>query len=530
MAQERTRDATRRHDIFKFAVAMILVVIIVILLLSTDAIHSLFQPPATVVVSEIEATPLPDLGSLPTATLVPTPEVRPPTLDLPAGDISAGKVTLSGTGMPGSKTQVVVDGEIVVTTVADQSGDWSLTTAIDKPGQHEVQVQTVDEKGQVLGESEPATVNVVAAFVQPVLDLPELGDFTLDNTGQAVGRLALSGTGEPGTIVHIRVGNQILASKPVSADGAWAFDEQVTLSPGSNDLVVEMSDSNGNVLATSETRTIEVQGKPAIATPTLILKADESGLTLSGTGTPGSQVEIVANGEVLDSVVVGENGRWSYGANLEPGEYELYARAIDAQGHPVAESDTLSYTQPLPEIMAPLLTSPLEGAEISSGLVILSGVGRLGTRVEIVDNGAFVGTAAVREDSTWTFEYEIAAGKHALAVQTAQDLASLSPAVNVTVIRAVAQDSDQGDTQQAGTEKAGASEPDVGGAPSTTCSADPPRGQDLGDRYVVARCEYINLIARRVGVSPEALLAVNPQVANPNLILPGQILNLPPRD
>jgi len=56
-----------------------------------------------------------------------------------------------------------------------------------------------------------------------------------------------------------------------------------------------------------------------------------------------------------------------------------------------------------------------------------------------------------------------------------------------------------------------------------------PMGVDQGTTYIVARCEYMALIAQRTGVKLADLIAANPQVTNPNLIYPDQVLNLPPR-
>ncbi|MBN1579145.1 MAG: hypothetical protein JXA89_00475 [Anaerolineae bacterium] len=532
MSEKPARGATNRYDVFKFVVAAILVGVIVILLVPWERVRPVFRPTPTQAVSAVTVTPSPSptslLGStVPTSTPAPTPEIEPPTFTGPAEAVRVGEAVLSGTGTPGSKVCVIVNGEIIVTTIADQDGNWTLTTTIDEPGQYEVQVQTVDENGEVLAESSPAALTVIAALAPLSMDVPELGEFIFSGDGQTVGRLAISGRGEPGTVVHIRAGDQLLGSEIVDVDGDWRFDEQVTLPPGTSDLVVQMSDNNDRVLATSEAVTVEITGKPAIAAPTLILRSDEGVLTISGTGTPGSQIEIVANEQVLDTVVVGENGQWSFAAQLEPGEYVLYARAIDEQGHAVGESGVANYTQPLVDITGPVLTFPLEGAEISSGTIVLSGVGIAGSSVEIIDNGKFVNTAIVQADGTWTFEYEIGAGAHVLAVQTAQNLASLSPPVSIRVIQAVAADSDtdQDDAEQADAGQAGAGEVSSG-----TCPADPPRGEDRGDTYVVAYCEYINLIALRTGVDPEALLAANPQIGDPNMIHEGQILNLPARD
>ncbi|MDI3281639.1 MAG: LysM peptidoglycan-binding domain-containing protein, partial [Bacillota bacterium] len=46
-------------------------------------------------------------------------------------------------------------------------------------------------------------------------------------------------------------------------------------------------------------------------------------------------------------------------------------------------------------------------------------------------------------------------------------------------------------------------------------------------RYIVQRGDTLFLIARRFGVSLEALIAANPQLPDPNRIFPGQVLIIP---
>ncbi|NLM36797.1 MAG: LysM peptidoglycan-binding domain-containing protein [Firmicutes bacterium] len=49
-----------------------------------------------------------------------------------------------------------------------------------------------------------------------------------------------------------------------------------------------------------------------------------------------------------------------------------------------------------------------------------------------------------------------------------------------------------------------------------------------GATYTVVQGDTLFQIAQRFGVSLAALLAVNPQIANPDLIFPGQVICLPP--
>jgi lysozyme len=54
----------------------------------------------------------------------------------------------------------------------------------------------------------------------------------------------------------------------------------------------------------------------------------------------------------------------------------------------------------------------------------------------------------------------------------------------------------------------------------------PPPPPPQNRTYVVQRGDWLSLIARRFGVSLWSLLQVNP-LMNPNLIYPGQVLNIP---
>lgn len=63
--------------------------------------------------------------------------------------------------------------------------------------------------------------------------------------------------------------------------------------------------------------------------------------------------------------------------------------------------------------------------------------------------------------------------------------------------------------------------------PLPTAPPMPPVPQCPGATYTVVQGDTLFQIARRFGVSPEALLAVNPQITNPDLIFPGQVICLP---
>ena len=181
---------------------------------------------------------------------------------------------------------------------------------------------------------------------------------------------------------------------------------------------------------------------------------------------------------------------------------------------PPEETSTIPpVTTEATEMAAPELEEP----EVSEdGALALSGTGTPGTTLEIVANGEVLDTVTVGPDGTWALASELAPGDYELAVQNTGDPDSLSETVDVSVAapqpEAAEDESTVDDTE-------------------VVCGVgEAPHGIDQGDTYVVARCEYMGLIAARTGVKLADLIAANPQIANPNLIYPGQVLNLPPRD
>jgi len=99
------------------------------------------------------------------------------------------------------------------------------------------------------------------------------------------------------------------------------------------------------------------------------------------------------------------------------------------------------------------------------------------------------------------------------------------------VVEEVAEETTEEATEEVAeetTEEAAAEDSETPPAPvSINCDLYP--GVDNGDTYIVGACDWLTKIANSLGVSYSALLAANPQIQDPNLIYPGQVLNMPPR-
>jgi hypothetical protein len=126
---------------------------------------------------------------------------------------------------------------------------------------------------------------------------------------------------------------------------------------------------------------------PVINPPTL---GEGGSISLSGTDQPGATVELWASDVNLGDVVVGDDGAWSWDGTLDPGDYQLSARTVDASGQLLNEAPALALNVPEPivEIALPTINPPDLG---EGGSVSLSGTGQPGATV------ARVPVAALKE-------------------------------------------------------------------------------------------------------------------------------------
>ncbi len=339
-----------------------------------------------------------------------------------------------------------------------------------------------------IGEAAEAEIAV------PTLDSPVAGEVL------PAGELALSGTGEPGSEVQIVVDGEVVGVAPVGSDGRWTYVIDIE-EPGEHEVAVRAVDAGEEVVAVSEPVPLIVAAE--VVAPTLDpsfegaeLPAGE--LTLGGTGEPGSEVQIVVDGEVVGVAPVGSDGRWTCVIDIEePGEHEVVVRAVDAGEEVVAASEPVSVTV-VAGVVAPEFEAPASGAELSAGELTLSGVGEPGTEVEILDNGVVVGVAQVGDDGQWRFTFEPEPGDHQLAVRVAGDEAAVGGAVAVKV-----------------------------SSPPSGTACDAPLGSCTGDKYVVVSGDMLWCISRCADVNLYAVIAANPEIENPDLIFPEQIIRIP---
>ena len=521
MIHHREKSEVRRFDIFKLIVLIILILLLLWFWLSPPAFvqgpdemgddtavaTEPTEAPADAATNSATDEPMAEETAEIEAAETVAPEIEAPTLESPAlsDGLEPGTVNLSGSGTPGSTVRLILDGAEVGTTEVGDDGRWAFDLDL-QAGSRTVTLEALDADGSVAQTADLPTVLV--ALDIPTLELPE-GDLL-------AGPIRLGGTATPGSEVGIVIDDELVGTAPVGEDGTWSFDTE--LAAGLHGLHVQAIDASGNVAGESEGfgLTLGELILPDFDLPSLDFAAGD--VEIGGVGTPGSTVELVANGEVIGTAVISPDGTWTIPTNLDAGDYDFSLRMLDANGNLLAESESRSTTvaDAVPELFT-LPTFDLPAADLTGGDVTLTGTGTPGAELEIVVNGEVVGTAVVADDGAWEFPTTLPAGDYELALRTVDGAGTAVETEPIAFSLAETADT-----------IASSSTDEAASLPTDFC-ADAEPGIDQGDTYIVARCEWLTKIANRLGIPYTNLIGVNPQIENQNLIYPGQIINLPPR-
>ncbi len=295
------------------------------------------------------------------------------------------------------------------------------------------------------------TFTVVGDVVRPVLISPSPGEEI------SAGVVLLVGSGAPNAPIQIVVGGIVVGETTSDADGNWQAEVEL-LAPGENELFVQPA---GAATADPEpVKLLVVVPVVEVQPPSLdlsILDGEIAGgeIALTGTGEPGSQLQIVVDGQPAETIEVDEDGRWAVTTALaEPGQYAISLSSLDRTGSVVAmataiildvvavdatatddalmddtaidavdsvpaeeveveasaaqtsdETSDETSEPSSPEVAVeelPLAVDPAAGP-VAPGFVTLSGTGVSGSEVTLRVDDLVVGRATVEPDGTWVF-------------------------------------------------------------------------------------------------------------------------------
>ncbi|MBN4759214.1 Ig-like domain-containing protein [Enterobacter cloacae] len=361
--------------------------------------------------------------------------------------------TLTGKGKPGDTIHIYDNDKEIGSVIVDDEGEWSYTP--DKPlgeGEHELTVVEKDPDGNASPPSDP--IVIVVDTVAPKAPTIE---HIMDKVGKTTGEIhddaytddpqpEMSGTGEAGATIAIYDNGKKIGETTVNDDGRWYFKPSENLTDGSHSITVSQTDKAGNVSEPSDERDFIVLTEPPgkAETPEVIdntgpvtgpLKpgdvTDDSQPSFSGEGTPGNTIIIKDNDKEIGSVIVDDEGKWSFTPKdeLAEGEHNVVVVEEDPLGNEGDPSDPIQIivdtTPPAKPDMADAqdntgpITGQLKGGDVTDETrPVFSGKGEPGDTVTIYDGDEVLGTTVIDDKGNWTLKPEkpLGEGDHSITV------------------------------------------------------------------------------------------------------------------
>ena len=260
--------------------------------------------------------------------------------------------TFIGTTEAGSKINFNIDGGVLSTT-ADDDGQWSIQTATLADATYPILIQIIDKAGNELEQSGNVKIQSQLTNNSAMLAATsDTGSSDTDNITKDV-RPNLVGTTEPNTSIELTIFGETHALK-ADASGKWTFDfpsDAADLTAQVYDYTVKATDVVGNentfngsfTVSTSVELTAQL-AQISTSDPSTPTQTDQPRPTFSGQTAPNATVTFSIGGDTFNADV-DASGNWSYRltTNVTPATYNYVVKAVDLAGNEETVSRSFTY-------------------------------------------------------------------------------------------------------------------------------------------------------------------------------------------
>jgi hypothetical protein len=277
----------------------------------------------------------------------------------------------------------------------------------------------------------------------------DTGTSNSDNITTASVR-SIVGLAEPGALVELFVGTNLVGIANADVAGQWRIDE-TRLGPGTFSFLGRVKDRAGNLSSFSAPLTITIGGQlVSPSQPTLSPQSDlglsnndlitsETKPTFVGTSEANTPIQLLANDVVVGTGVADGNGHWSIRVanSLADGMYAFTAKSADAAGNSSSASLAQAVTIDTAPPSAPSLPAlvPSNGVAVSNTGTVTSmktptfrGNADANTLVELLISGGVI-ASTVAIEGKWTIAVGEALddGSYSISAQATDVAGNKSP-------------------------------------------------------------------------------------------------------
>ncbi|HCD7427520.1 TPA: Ig-like domain repeat protein, partial [Citrobacter werkmanii] len=324
------------------------------------------------------------------------------------GYLNTNTPVVSGISEAGAHIKVMIDGRVVVETVAASDGKWLASiTNIGADGEHEISFSVTDVAGntETFGPESFVLDTYIAPLTVDLRDTDDTGTSDTDNITQKTS-VHLDGTAEAGSTVTIaNTQGEILATIAVESDGAWSTE--ITLQEGMQTFVVTSTDAAGNTVSkniditrdTQNSITDVVLSRDSNSADTLDAITKVTTPTLTAVTDPNATVDVYVNGKKVATVTADAAGTvsWTMPESAD-GSYDIKMVSTDAAGNTATSATT---TVVIDTVVDNFSVDTLPDLTNSKALSV-TGTGESGATITVYLNGVAAGQVTVAADGSWT--------------------------------------------------------------------------------------------------------------------------------
>jgi len=359
---------------------------------------------------------------------------------------------------------------------------------------------------------------------QAVLRVPTFDVLRVEPDGTAV----IAGAAEPLGELDVKENDDTLVSSKVTAEGNFVAIIDTPLKPGDHLIYLQLSMPDGRTVRSEQTATISI---PETSNGELLAVITEPGKASELVNTP--KPKQTAMPQTNGNTMIAENQK-----DQESADAEQTTMSSD-NGAPVQSQNTelppvtvntgdettgdAATSQAREKPVAP--TVRIKAVEIEGDTLFIAGEGLAGARVRGYLDDTFLSESEVNVESNFVLEKKVSVpvGLHTVRADMLDD-------DNNVIARAVVPfDRPEGD-QIAAVSSTEGQQTETGSDGTQTFVQ--PQLTKSDNAVIIRRGDNLWRISRRFygrGVRYTTIyLANEPQIANPNVILPGQVFSLPP--
>ncbi|WP_165501293.1 Ig-like domain-containing protein [Pedobacter psychrodurus] len=301
--------------------------------------------------------------------------------------------------------------------LADAAGNYSFTPLVAlADGNYVIAVSAKDAAGNVSAKSAGFSFNILT-LISAAAVIASVDGKTTQNFTTNVNKPIISGTATALLTIEFFNGSTSLGAIAASAGSTFSFTPITALADGNYTITAKAKNSANvsSVASNSFSFTIDTQAPTTPVIVSIVNQTNQNFATnvnrpvITGTGEPGSIIELFNGGISLGFATVDATGKFTFtpATSLPDGTIAITTKAKDAAGNTSSSSNSFTFSVDTVAPNAPLIVNVDSKNTLNfittNNKPVITGTAEPGTTIEIFNGTTSLGFATVAANGTYTF-------------------------------------------------------------------------------------------------------------------------------